>query len=80
MKQQMLELYFKKKSPKAEKAREKTEPKPEDNKEQMFMGARNSPLLGEPNQLAELAKEGEKKDLRLPRPASALEGQINCSK
>ena len=51
MKQQMLELYFKKKSPKADKAREKTGPKPEENKEQVFMGASNSPLLGEPHKV-----------------------------
>ena len=51
MKQQMLEIYFKKKSPKADKAREKTGPNPEENKEQMFMGASNSPLLGEPHKV-----------------------------
>ena len=51
MKQQMLELYFKKKSPKADRAREKTGLKPEENKEQKFMGASNSPLLGEPHKV-----------------------------
>ena len=51
MKQQMLELYFKKKSPKADTARERTGQKPEDNKEQKFMGASNSPLLGEPHKV-----------------------------
>ena len=38
MKQQMLDLYFKKKSPKAAKAREKTGQEPEQTKEQKFMG------------------------------------------
>ena len=65
MKQQMLDLYFKKKSPKASKAREKTEPEPESIREQKFMGARNSPLLGEPNQLGP-----SKLPPRDPRPVS----------
>ena len=65
MKQQMLDTYFKKKSPKASKAREKIEPEPESNKEQKFMGARNSPLMGEPSQLG-----STKLPSKDPRPES----------
>ena len=47
IKQQMMELYFKRKSPKASKARERREPEPEEeNKEQKSKGTSNSPLLG----------------------------------
>ena len=74
MKQQMIEIYFKRKSPKAFKARgspkafkamETGELEPEPIKQQKSMGARNSPLLGEPNQLGI-----PKLPSRDPRPVS----------
>ena len=65
MKQQMLDLYFRKKSPKADKAREKTGQEPEQTKEQKFMGTRDSPLLGEPNQVG--SQEPPSRD---PKPVS----------
>merc|ERR1711895_221006 len=65
MKQQMLDLYFRKKSPKADKAREKTGLEPEETKEQLFMGTRDSPLLGEPSQVG--SQEPPSRD---PKPVS----------
>ena len=47
MKQQLMEIYFKRKSPKASKARERIEKQPEEeNKIEKSMGTNNSPLLG----------------------------------
>ena len=47
MKQQLMEIYFKRKSPKASKAREKIEKQPEEEiKTQKSEGTINSPLLG----------------------------------
>ena len=59
------DLYFRKKSPKADKAREKTGQEPEQTKEQKFMGTRDSPLLGEPNQVG--SQEPPSRD---PKPVS----------
>ena len=47
MKQQMLETYYKRKSPKASKARERQTQQPEEeNKTEKSEGTNNSPLLG----------------------------------
>ena len=50
MKQAMVSKYFVRKSPKANKAREKLETEPETNINSNFKGASNSPHLGDTSQ------------------------------
>ena len=68
VKQQMLDLYFKKKSPKASKARDKAEP--DSNNKYKYQGARDSPLEGEPGQAGSLnLPSGD------PKPDSEVRGR-----
>ena len=75
VKQQMLELYFKKKSPKASKARSQREPDSESKYK--HQGARDSPLEGEPrdDRFCPDQAGSQKLPSRDPEPNSDVRGR-----
>ena len=75
MKQQLLDLYFKKKSPKASKARDKAEP--DSNNKYKNQGARDSPLEGEPREDRFCPDQAGSQNLpsRDPEPNSEVRGR-----
>ena len=75
VKQQMIELYFKRKSPKASKVRSQKEP---DSRQNIQQGARDSPLKGEPREVRLCPDQAgsQQPPSRDPEPKSEVRGRI----